>query len=169
MKEKVNVAVGDIVSFTSNRLVKSEGKTSIQPYTEEGEVVEKFKAQVTVLVGKGRKMWDIKDLKLITLSEERDFSKITLTPNTVLNFGSSYKGLLLKDVPAFYLKNLIDNQYIIPDNLNTYISENWDNILEKLQKENEEYTFKKAIKYGTEHREEILKEHEIDLKDEDYI
>lgn len=136
MKNKLTIEVGDIVSLTTNRLVKIYNQTLARPYTEEGEVIDKNKQTLTVLVNNVRKNWLIKDVELVITASLRDFSKITLTGETVLNYGNYHKGTKLKNVPAFYLKYLIDYEYIIPDNLTIYISNNWDSILDEIANDN---------------------------------
>ena len=93
------------------------------------------KATFRSMVDDVKKNWIIKDVELVITANLRDFSKITLTGETILNYGNCHKGTKLKDVPAYYLKQLIDYEYIIPNNLTCYISENWDYILDEVAKD----------------------------------
>jgi len=136
MKQKIEVEVGDIVSLTSNRLIKIGNTTKIDVQKSEGEVVYIRKNEVEILINGVKSKCDIKNLEVILKHTDREFNSMTLTRGSIMGYGNIHKGKKLKDIPAYYFKHLIDYQYVIPDNLTIYIADNWNSILDEIANDN---------------------------------
>lgn len=132
MKQKIEIEVGDIVSLTSNKLVKIGNMTTVSTRKDEGEVLYIRKNDVEILLNGIKTRCDIKNLEVILKHTDREFNTMTLTRDSIMGYGNIHKGKKLKDIPAYYFKHLIDYEYIIPNNLTEYISDNWNNILDEV-------------------------------------
>lgn len=132
MKQKIEIEVGDIVSLTSNKLVKIGNMTTVSTRKDEGEVLYIRKNDVEILLNGIKTKCDIKNLEVILKHTDREFNSMTLTRDSIMGYGNIHKGKKLRDIPAYYFKHLIDYEYIIPNNLTEYIAENWNTILDEV-------------------------------------